>query len=675
MKRPPEKQRRIRRIRLAVLVAASLVAVFMGYKAAQPGGLFHPFAGSSSRAVTVAAGQRQPNRLIHEKSPYLRQHAYNPVDWFPWGEEAFEKARRENKPIFLSVGYSTCYWCHVMERTVFENEEIAALMNEHVVSIKVDREERPDVDRVYMTALLAIAGSGGWPMSMFLTADLEPFYGGTYFPPEAFTSLLQQVHQVWLSNPDGIRQSSQELVRVLRQANQAPAATEMDKSVLTTAFGHLQAGYDKQFTGFGDRQKFPRPVVFNFLLRYHKRFGRQEALDMTLATLRKMAHSGMYDHVGGGFHRYSVDAQWRTPHFEKMLYDQAQLVWSYLDAYQITSDAAFATTARETLDYLIRELKAPKGAFYSAQDAESAPDPNNPEEKEEGAFYVWTREEIEEALGTERAKIFSHLYDVRTEGNALTDPQGEFKGENILYLAHPLEETGRAFGKTTEEIGSIVAESRRVLYERRSRRPRPHLDDKVLVAWNGLAISAFARAYQALDDPQYLSAATDAAEFILAKLYDPATRKLNRRYREGETRYDGQLDDYAFFVLGLLDLYEADLDIRWLQLAVRLTEKQIEIFYDQKNGGFFDTPGTDPNLLIRTREDYDGAEPAGNSIAAWNLLRLAQMVHNPRFRELAERTLASFGARLKQFPDSMPQMLVAVDFHLDKPKQVIEPVK
>lgn len=615
---------------------------------------------------------KRPNRLSKEMSPYLLQHAYNPVDWYPWGDEAFAKARQENKLIFLSIGYSTCFWCHQMERQVFESEELAALMNKYFVSIKVDREERPDVDRVYMSALQAMTGSGGWPMSMFLTPDLKPFYGATFIPPEQFRKLSGKIHEVWATNPESIRQPGQQLAEVLKQHTTVEAdGTRLEKALLTKGFNQFRQSYDPQYAGFGKGPKFPRPATFNFLLRYYHRFGDQEALQMTLATLRQMAASGMYDHLGGGFHRYSVDGQWRVPHFEKMLYDQAQLVSSYLDAYQITHDESFAATARETLNYVLQQMTDKEGGFYSAEDAESALDPSRPKEKEEGAFYVWTQAELERLLGKEQSGIFSYVYGVEAGGNALNDPQRVFVGKNILYLAHPVDTAAKRFGKPVAEIAKLLAESRAKLLTARSQRPRPHLDDKILVSWNGLMLSAFARAGRVLSEPAYQRAAEKSVEFILSKLYDAKTKRLLRRYRDGEARYEANLADYAFFTQGLLDLYEAAPETRWLKLAIELTERQNALFYDQKNGGFFDTTGNDATLLFRTKEDYDAAEPAGNSVATLNLLRLAQMTDKQQWRALAERTLALFGGRLNEQPQAMPQMLAALDYHLDKPKQII----
>ncbi|MCI0412302.1 thioredoxin domain-containing protein [bacterium] len=628
-------------------------------------------------ARKIAEGKK-PNRLIKEKSPYLLQHAFNPVDWYPWGEEAFTKARKEDKPIFLSVGYSTCYWCHVMEREVFENEEIAKLMNEYVVSIKVDREERPDVDRVYMAAVQAMTGSGGWPMSLFLTPELKPFFGGTYIPPTAnygrpgFPDLVQKIHEVWISDRKKITDSSSQIAAHLQKISLPNVqAVKVGKQALDESFQAFVSMYDSTYAGFGSAPKFPRPAGFNFLLRYYSRTGEKKALDMSLETLRKMANGGMYDHIGGGFHRYSTDELWHVPHFEKMLYDQAQLSISYLEAYQITYDPFFSNVARDIFAYVKRNMTHKEGGFYSAEDAESAPNPSKLDEKEEGAFYTWTKKEIDGLLSPEETKVFETYYGVEEKSNVARDPQKEFVGENILFVAHSVEETARQFGLKSPQVEKILTSARQKLFVQRERRPPPHLDDKVLTSWNGLMISAFARAYQALQDEQYRKSAESAAQFILDKLYDPERKDLLHRYRDGEARFDAHLDDYAFFVQGLLDLYESTFEIRWLKTAISLTEDQNRLFYDSANGGFYDISGTDKSILIRTKEWYDGAEPTGNSIAILNLLRLAQMTGNQKYQSMAEQSLAFFGQRLEQTGEAVPQLMTALDYSLSKPKQII----
>lgn len=618
------------------------------------------------------------NRLAREKSPYLLQHAHNPVDWFPWGEEAFEKARREDKPIFLSVGYSTCHWCHVMERESFENEEIAALLNRYFVPVKVDREERPDVDRIYMTFVQAVTGSGGWPMSVFLTPDLKPFFGGTYFPPDnrwgrpGFRYILERLAEAWMSDRERVIHSGEQLLHELRRYVEiVPEPSRLDASLLESGFFAFRRSFDARYGGFGEAPKFPRPVVFSFLLREYARTQNPEALEMTLATLEAMARGGMYDHLGGGFHRYSVDERWFVPHFEKMLYDQAQLAVSYLEAFQITGRPMLARVAREILDYVLRDMTDAEGGFYSAEDADSVIDPSQPEIKGEGAFYVWRADEIEAVLGRPAADWFRYCYGVEPDGNVAQDPHGEFTGKNILYQARTVEQAAERFGLSVETMAAALNEAKAALLGARSLRPRPHRDDKILTSWNGLMISAFAVAAQVLGEAAYLQAARRAAEFILSRMYDPAGGTLLRRYRQGEAAIPAFLDDYAFFVQGLLDLYEACFEVRYLELALHLSDRMRELFEDRQHGAFFSTAEGDSSLVLRMKDDYDGAEPSGNSVAALNLLRLAAITDRADLRESAERTLRAFASRMRLAPSGVPQMLVALGWHLDRPKQIV----
>jgi uncharacterized protein YyaL (SSP411 family) len=606
------------------------------------------------------------NRLSQEKSPYLLQHAHNPVDWRPWGKEAFEEARKQNKPIFLSIGYSTCHWCHVMERESFENEAIAAILNENFICIKVDREERPDVDRIYMTYVQATTGGGGWPMSVWLTPDLKPFVGGTYFPPDdrygrpGFATALHRIAEAWGKDHDRIVSSSENVLEQLRKETQfAPASgLVVSKDTLESGYSVFRRTFDTKRGGFGSAPKFPRPVSHNFLLRYYARTKNKEALDMVVETLHAMAKGGMNDQLGGGFHRYSVDANWFVPHFEKMLYDQAQLAVSYLEAFQITGDRTLGRSARHIFDYVLRDMLDPGGGFYSAEDADSVIDAAKPEEKGEGAFYVWTQAEIEHALGQPAAKNFCGRFGVEPNGNVHEDPHGEFTGKNILYQAHQDDEPE-------------IAASKIKLLALRSKRVRPHLDDKVLTAWNGLMISAFAKGGAILAEPRYTQAARRSADFILARLYDPKTGVLLRRYRQQDAAIPGFLDDYAFFAQGLLDLYEADFHLPYLQAAIRLTEKQLDLFEDKSAGGFFSTAMGDSSLVMRIKDDYDGAEPSGNSVTACNLLRLAQMTDRKDFHAATDRLLRAFAPRVGAQPVTAPQMLAAYEFSLSKPKQIV----
>ena len=622
--------------------------------------------------------ERNPNRLIKEKSPYLLQHAYNPVDWYPWGDEAFEKARSEEKPIFLSIGYSTCYWCHVMEREVFEDETIAELMNNTVVCIKVDREERPDVDRVYMSALQAMSGSGGWPMSMFLTPDLKPFFGATYIPPTdrygrpGFPQVLKRIVEVWRTDRKQVLEAGERIQgHLVEQSEREIGGSEPDEKALDAGFAFFSRTFDEEHGGFGGAPRFPRPSVLNFLFRHYSRTKISRALDMTLATLREMANGGMYDHLGGGFHRYSTDEHWHVPHFEKMLYDQAQLVISYLEAYQITHERRFTDTARDILSYVQRELTHPEGGFFSAEDAESLVEHSVPARKEEGAFYVWTKSEIDAILSTEESQAWCAVYDVGPTGNVSDDPHGVFAGKNVFHVARKRADVAKELGIADAELEALLVSSRMRLYGGRLKRPKPHLDDKTLTSWNGLMISAFARTHKVLGDQSYLEAAERAARFVLGHLRDKTTGELLHRYRDGEARFEAHLDDYAFFVQALIDLYESSFDIGWLEEAFALTEIQNRLFSDEDQGGFFDTSGRDTSLLVRMKEWYDGAEPSGNSIALLNLLRLSQFKNDESLDSMAHKSLSFFGERLLASPQATPQFLVALDFSLSKPTQVV----
>jgi uncharacterized protein YyaL (SSP411 family) len=651
----------------------------------------------------VLAAEVQPantmhtNRLAQEKSPYLLQHAHNPVDWYPWGEQAFAKARRENKPIFLSIGYSTCHWCHVMAHESFEDSETAAIMNREFVNIKVDREERPDVDRVYMTFVQATTGGGGWPMSVWLTPDLKPFVGGTYFPPEdrygqpAFKKVLEKIAAAWKENHEKIVEQGSQIVDALQQsqASQPAATNKIDIAVLQSAYEQFNRSFDPRDGGFGTAPKFPRPVTLNFLTRFYARNPKSEsgrhALEMDLFTLRKMAAGGMHDHIGGGFHRYSVDRYWHVPHFEKMLYDQAQLASAYLDAFQITTDPHlnplsappsrdpgadakrrvrddFGSVARDILDYVARDLISKEGGFFSAEDADSLLEIGKPEHAE-GAFYVWTEKQIDDSLGGDSA-IFKFHYGVQPHGNAPegSDPQDEFRGKNILIERHTIAETAQHFKKSEDETRQLLARSREKLFSIRNKRPRPHLDDKIIAAWNGLMISSYTRAAQVLDEPRYLDCATRAAKFLRESLYDEKNKLLYRSYREGRSNIEGFADDYAFVIQGLLDLYESSFDIEWLKLAVALQETQDRLFFDETNGGYFSTSGKDPNVVLRMKDDNDSAEPAASSIAALNLLRLAQFREDKQLDQRARKTIDAFAPALSHFASAMPQMLVAFSY-------------
>jgi uncharacterized protein len=642
------------------------------------------------------------NRLASEQSPYLLQHKDNPVDWRPWGSEAFDTARRENKPIFLSIGYSTCHWCHVMEHESFENREIAELLNRHFVSIKVDREERPDVDRVYMTFVQVTTGSGGWPMSVWLTPSLQPFYGGTYFPPTSkwgkpgFVDVLEEIARVWREERDKVEQSAATITERLRglrsQGGHGPIPSP---DTLDRAVEEFAVAFDRRRGGFGQAPKFPRPSELLFLLREHARTGAAEPRDMVLVTLRAMALGGMRDHIGGGFHRYSVDADWRVPHFEKMLYDQAQLVLAYVEAAQLSGDAFFADVAIDTLDYVRTDLTDDSGGFYSAEDADSVPPEQASEphphpsttlrpSKMEGAFYIWREDEIRDVLGPD-AEVFIARYGIRPDGNAPFDPQNEFVHKNLLYTARPLEEIVATSGLSVDDVEASLRRSREALRARRSSRPRPHLDDKVLTAWNGLMIAAFARAGRVLDHgARFLDDARRSAQFVREKLWDPASGRLLRRYRKGEAGVEGYAEDYAYLIFGLLELFQADGDAQWLEWAHALQAQQNALFWDPVEGGWFSTTGKDESVLLRLKEDYDGAEPAASSISVLNLLAFAHLspepiahspeakAQSPEPKDQIDLTLGNFASRAAQSGRTVPMMLAALStYHAGMPQVVL----
>ena len=617
---------------------------------------------------------RYTNRLIHAKSPYLLLHARNPVDWYPWGDEAFEKARKENKPIFLSIGYFTCHWCHVMEKESYSDPSVAAILNKSFVSIKVDREERPDIDRLYIAYVEATTGSAGWPLNVLLTPDRKPFFGGTYFTPDQLKSLLEQVASGWSKQSDSITQTAgraaQQLIRIVSE--QSVSTGDLQPAILEKAYAQIAATYDVQNGGFGGAPKFPRPVTLCFLLRYYARTGQRRVLEMVLNALRAMERGGIHDQLGGGFHRYSTGVTWLVPHFEKMLYDQAQLAITFVEAYQITHEQFYADTTRNILDFAMREMQQPRGGFASAEDADSQLALGKPDTGE-GVFYVWTTNEIEGVLGKQDAEIFGYAYGVEPDGNvpAHQDVRGELKGKNVLYEAHSTEETTNRFGLAVEQTAQKLTAGRKALFEARSRRPHPPLDDKIVTAWNGLMISALARASQTLDEPRYMESAQATAKFLKAHLYDSKTGKLWRSYRAGGPTVDGFLDDYTDLIAGLLDLYQADFDVHWLTWAVGLQEKQEKLFEDEKDGGYFDAGSADSSLLSRTREAYDGAEAAPNSTAAMNLLRLAEFTDRAEWRDKAQKTLSAFAARLQSDPEAVPALASALDFRLSPTKQIL----
>lgn len=611
------------------------------------------------------------NRLAREKSPYLLQHAHNPVDWYAWGDEAFEKARQENKSIFLSVGYSTCHWCHVMERESFESEKVAEFLNEHFVSIKVDREERPDVDKIYMTYVQATTGSGGWPMNVFLTPELKPFFGGTYFAPDnrhgrpGFLQLLQHIHQLWETRRGEVVDSASHAAVELQRfaSSHEPSGVVLTAADLRNAGAQLKRMYDPRNGGFGGAPKFPQPSHPQFLLRYAKRFGDEEAVRMVLHTCERMAAGGIHDQIGGGFARYAVDAEWLVPHFEKMLYDNAQLAQLYLDAFLISGDDRHANVARDILDYVLRDMTHPEGGFYSAEDADS--------EGHEGKFYCWTRAELEKLLSPEEFNVVVRYFGITEQGNFVdhSHPQ-PLSGQNVLSVVAP---------EVANTSSEILAAAKKKMVAARSQRVRPHLDDKVLASWNGLMLGAFARAYAVLNEERYRAAAEKNVNFLREKLWQApssADRKrencgaLYHRWRDGDRDNVELLEGYAFLLGGVIDLYEATLEPRHLEFAIALARAMLAKFFDRENGGFWQSLAA-RDLILRVKEDYDGAEPSGNSVATLSLLRLGATTGCKDFAEAAEKTLRLFALRLQQVPQAVPYMLVALDFSMQEPRRAV----
>jgi uncharacterized protein YyaL (SSP411 family) len=617
------------------------------------------------------------NRLGRERSPYLLQHAENPVDWFAWSDEAFAKARADDKPIFLSIGYSTCHWCHVMEHESFESAAVAAVLNEHFVSIKVDREERPDVDRVYMTFVQATTGSGGWPMSVWLTPELKPFYGGTYFPPSSqwgrpgFVDILQEISRVWRTERAKVVQSADAMTTQLRTLEQpSPVWTVPGADALDRTVRQFREAFDPRHGGFGDAPKFPRPSELLFLLREHARTGDASARDMVLRTLRSMALGGMRDHIGGGFHRYSVDGAWRVPHFEKMLYDQAQLVIAFVEASQASGDPFYAEVAEDTLLYVMREMTDAGGGFYSAEDADSVPPDEPGARKKEGAFYLWRADEIDALLGDDAA-IVKLRFGIEPNGNAPHDPQQEFTGRNLLYVARSIDDIVGLTGRNRDDVVRILYETRLKLFQARLDRPRPQRDDKILASWNGLMIGAFARMSRVLGEGEpYLTAARRAAAFLRERMWNAGSGVL-RRYRDGHAEIDGYAEDYAYLIAGLLELFQADADPVWIEWAIALQHRQDELFWDDSAGGWFSTTGRDSSVLVRMKEDYDGAEPTASSVSVMNLMVLSHLVHDPRWTERIERTLRYFGARLEKMGRAVPMMAAALSTYTAGLQQIV----
>ena len=591
--------------------------------------------------------KRETNRLAKEKSPYLLQHKDNPVWWFAFGEEAFKAAKENNKPIFLSIGYSTCHWCHVMEHESFENEEVANLLNQSFISIKVDREERPDVDKIYMDAVVAMTGRGGWPLTAFLTPDLKPFFGGTYFPREQFMQLLQQISHTWKEAPQKVTQGGEDLANFLKQSQKPAEAPEpLDEKILSLALEQLSQNFDSTYGGFGHPPKFPGSMNLMLLLRIALRSGNKEALTMVTKTLDAMAYGGIYDHLGGGFARYSTDEKWLVPHFEKMLYDNALLSWTYLEAYQFTKNEPYKNVSLETLNYIVRDMTHPEGGFYSAEDADS--------EGVEGKFYVWSYEELKNILSPKEFETFTHFYDITQSGNFEHNT-------NILSI-----QKGKNWKGKEGELQNIHEK----LFQYRKKRIHPHKDDKILTAWNGLMIASMAKAAQVLENPKFLEAAQKSALFIQKNLWIPG-KKLLRRYRDGEAKFNAYLDDYAFLIHGLLNLYEADFDLQWITWAEELQETQNKLLWDEENQGYFFTEVNSPDLIRRSKDYQDGAKPNSNAMSVLNLLKLYHLTFKKPYYEKAQGILKTVSGQVKKYPTAYSQMLIALDYYLSHTKEIV----
>ena len=608
------------------------------------------------------ATPKHTNRLIHETSPYLLQHAHNPVDWYPWGDEALTRAKQEQKPILLSIGYSACHWCHVMERESFENEEIAAVMNELFINIKVDREERPDLDEIYMNAVQIMTRQGGWPMTVFLTPDLKPFYGGTYYPPTdrygrpGFPKVMHAVAEAFSGqNTQVLEQADQITAHLAQMSNLVdPHHHELTEELMTNAFQNYNSQFDSHHGGFGNAPKFPPSMGLPFLLRYWHYSGNANALEMVELTLEKMARGGMYDQLGGGFHRYSTDAHWLVPHFEKMLYDNAQLVVAYFEAYQATQKLFYRDIATETLDYVIREMyDAENGGFYSTQDADS--------EGVEGKFFVWEPNDVEDIIGEENAEIFCEYYDIT--------PQGNFEGENILNVQAPPDILARKLRIDLGELESLLADGKQKLFEAREKRIKPGLDDKILTSWNGIMIRGMAMGYQLTGKPEYLEACEKSAEFVLTTLSQD-NGLLLRTYRDGKSHLNAYLEDYSYFIAGLIALYEASFEPKWLTEAERLAHIMIDQFGDDAGDGFFFTGKAHETLIVQSKSAYDGATPSGASMAIHSLLRLAKHLDNPEFHDKAFETLLLYFHQMEGMPSGSGQLLCELAFLLSTPKEV-----
>ena len=608
------------------------------------------------------------NRLIHEKSPYLLQHAENPVDWYPWGEGAFARAQKENKPIFLSIGYSTCHWCHVMAHESFEDPAVAKLLNEVFVSIKVDREERPDLDNIYMRVCQMLTGSGGWPLTIFMTPDKEPFFAATYIAKESrfgragLLDLIPQINGIWAQKKHEVLSSAGKITAALKETENLAPGGELNKETLQHAFDELSQRFDENRGGFSRAPKFPTPHNLMFLLRYWYHTGNERALHMVEKTLQEMRCGGIYDHIGFGFHRYSTDPEWLVPHFEKMLYDQALIAMAYADAFQATHKRLYEQTVHEIVTYVLRSMTAAEGGFYSGEDADS--------EGQEGKFYIWTEEEISKALRPDEAALIRKVFNITQAGNFLDEATRQHTGANIFHLNGTFCEVARNVKLSEHELQIRFETIRQKLFSIREQRVHPHKDDKILTDWNGLMIAALARAAQVFAMPAYAEAAQRAVSFILKTLRTPDGRLLHR-FRDGEAAVAGMVDDYAFFIWGLIELYEATFDVAYLQTAIDLQKDMIKHFQDEQSGGFYFTADDAEQLLLRQKEIYDGAVPSGNAVAMLNLMRLARITAHPDFEHKALSIARAFSGSVQQMPSAYTQLMVAVDFAVNPSCEIV----
>ncbi len=621
-----------------------------------------------NKQETAKSGKHY-NRLINEKSPYLLKHAENPVDWYPWGDEAFKKAREEDKPIFLSIGYSTCHWCNVMERESYNDPEVGRLMNNNFVSIKVDREERPDIDKIYITVCQMMIGNRcGWPLNVIMTPDKKPFYTTTYLPKTTrfgrvgLVGLIPRVMEVWQNKREDIISTANRVEEALKDISSVTPGEEPKEGVLKTAFEQLNSGFDPEHGGFGQAPKFPSPHTLLFLLRHWSRTGDSKSLLMVEKTLHEMSRGGMYDHVGFGFHRYSTDEQWLLPHFEKMLYSQALLSMAYAETFQATGKKEYARTAKNIFTYVLRDMTSPEGVFYSAEDADS--------EGEEGKFYLWTKDEIEKVLNKDEAELVIKVFNIEKEGNYIDQLKREKTGDNIFHLQNSLEKISAEKGVSLKEIKLRLEKARQKLFSIREKRIHPYKDDKTLTDWNGLMIAALAKGAQAFDEPAYTKAAKKATDFILNKMRTPGGRLLHR-YRAGEAAIPAMVADYAYFTWGLLELYEASFEVKYLDAAIELTEELIKHFWDKKNGGFFFSSDDSEKILVPWKDVSDGALPSGNSVSMLNLLRLGRITGNAKFEEKASDIGKLASTEVSRFPTAYTQLLMALDFGLGPSYEVV----